>query len=38
MSWVASFVSRTASDEPSAMIAMGLGASYSKRSLPGFWM
>ncbi len=38
MSWVASLRSRTATDDPSAMIAIGLGASYSKRTLPGFWM
>jgi len=37
MSWVASLRSRTASDDPSAIIAIGLGSSYSKRTLPGFW-
>src|SRR5882724_789078 len=38
MSWVASFLSRTASEDPSAMIAIWIGASYSKRTLPGFWI
>src|ERR1700733_3100777 len=38
MSWVARLRSRTATIEPSAMIAIGLGASYSKRTLPGFWI
>src|SRR3954469_1102917 len=38
MSWVASFLSRTASEDPSATIAIWLGPSYSKHPLPGFWM
>ena len=38
MSWVASLRSRTATDDPSATMSIGLGASYSKRTLPGFWM
>src|SRR5712691_6047163 len=38
MSCVASLRSRTTTDWPSATIEIGLGASYSKRTLPGFWM
>jgi hypothetical protein len=38
MSCVVRLRSRTASDVPSAMISIGVGGSYSKRTLPGFWM